>query len=402
MTTANGRHYLAIPGPSVMPDRVLNAMHRAAPNIYTGALIDMVDGMVPDLRAVARTQHDVALYIGNGHAAWEAALANTLNRGDKILVAVTGRFAEGWAEMARAMGVEATLIDFGNRNTIDLDQIADTLRADTAHGYKAVLAVHVDTSTSVLNDIPALRAAIDSTGHPALLMIDCIASLGCDRFEMDDWGVDVMVTGCQKGLMTPPGMSFVFFNDKAAARREEIEFVSSYWNWKPRTKPELFYQYFCGTAPTHHLYGLREALDMIAEEGLENIWARHDTLAHALWAAFEAWGSNGPLELNIANPDQRSRAVTSVRTGAPHGTAIQDWVKENAGLTLGIGLGMAPPDSPEYHGFFRVGHMGHVNGQMIMGVLGGIESALHALDIPHGAGGLSAAAAIIGQAARQT
>ena len=223
MTLANGRHYLAIPGPSVMPDRVLRAMHRPAPNIYTGALVDMTHTIADDLKRVARTEQHVAMYIANGHGAWEAALVNVLSRGDKVLVLATGRFCVGWGEMAAKMGIEVETLDFGKRSDIDLAQVEEALRADKAHAYKAVLSVQVDTSTSVLNDIKGLRAAMIAANHPALLMVDCIACLGCDRFEMDEWGVDIMVAGCQKGLMTPPGMAFVFFSDKADAARESAD-----------------------------------------------------------------------------------------------------------------------------------------------------------------------------------
>lgn len=389
---AQGRHYLAIPGPSVIPDAVLQAMHAPAPNIYAGALVDMAASLVPDLKAVARTRHHVAIYIGNGHAAWEAALANVLADGDKVLVPATGRFGLGWGDMAAALGAEVDVIDFGKRAPMDMDRIAEALKADTGHQIKAVLAVHVDTSTSIRNDIAALRAVMDAAGHPALLMADCIASLGCDPFEMDDWGVDVMVTGCQKGLMVPPGVSFVFFNDKAEARRARLPRVSRYWDWAPRANPEEFYQYWCGTAPTQHIRGLRKALDMITEEGIAHVWSRHRLLAEAVWAACAVWGQDGPLEMNVAEARHRSTAVTALRLGAPHGTALRDWTSETLGLTLGIGLGMAPPGDPAWHGFFRLGHMGHVSGHMIMGLLGGIDSGLKALDIPHGKGALEAAA----------
>jgi alanine-glyoxylate transaminase/serine-glyoxylate transaminase/serine-pyruvate transaminase len=236
---------------------------------------------------------------------------------------------------------------------------------------------------------------MDESGHPALLMVDCIASLGCDVFEMDAWGVDVMVAACQKGLMVPPGMSFVFFSDKAAEVRDRMPRVSRYWDWKPRSNPQEFYQFSGGTAPTHHLLGLRAALDLIHAEGLEHVWARHERLAQAIWAACEAWSQEGPLALNIKDRLLRSHAVTALRIGAPHGTALRAWVTKNVGLTLGIGLGMAERDDPAWHGFFRIGHMGHVNGQMILGLLGSIEAGLTALDIPHGKGGLEAAAKVI-------
>lgn len=392
---SQGRTYLAIPGPSVMPDAVLQAMHRASPNIYEGELVEMMPALMADLKKVARTQHHVAMYIGNGHAAWEASLANVLAPGDAVLVPATGRFGHGWGETARCQGAEVHTIDFGLKSPMDMDRIAAALAEDAAHRIKAVLAVHVDTSTSIRNDIAGLRATLDAAGHPALLMADCIASLGCDPFEMDAWGVDVMVTGCQKGLMTPAGVSFVFFNDRAAAARDRLERVSWYWDWKPRAAPEFFYQYHGGTAPTQHIYGLRAALDLIHAEGMENVWARHRLLAQAVWAACEAWSAQGPFELNVADRAHRSTAVTALKLGNPAGKQLRAWCEHQIGLTLGIGLGMSEPGDPQGDGFFRFGHMGHVNGQMIMGLLGGVDAGLKALGIDHGRGALEAAAQAI-------
>ena len=395
MSLAQGRHYLAIPGPSVMPDRVLQAMHRPAPNIYTGQLVEMVHGLVPDLKAVARTRHHVAMYIANGHGAWEAALVNTLSRGDRILVLGTGRFCLGWGEMAAAMGVDCQILDFGNHDDIDMARVAEALAADPEHRIRAVLAVQVDTSTSVRNDIRALRATLDAAGHPALLFSDNIACLACDAFHMDDWGVDVMVTGSQKGLMTPPGMGFVFFNDKADAARARADLVTPYWDWRPRIEPQEFYRYFNGTAPTHHLYGLRAALDMIGEEGLEHVWARHRTLAGAIWAAIDTWGRAGPVRANIADPAKRSCAVTTVNFGPGNGKRLRDWMTAEAGVTLGIPLnwgasvGVGPDD------LLRIGHMGHVNAHMVLGVIASLQAGMAALQIPHDAGGLDAAARVV-------
>ncbi len=397
MSLSHGRPYLAIPGPSVMPDRVLSAMHLPAPNIYEGALVDMVAGLIPDLNAVARSTGKVATYIANGHGAWEAAASNVIRPGEKLLVLSTGRFAAGWGVVFDRLGAKTEVIDFGNRAPVDMARVEDALKADKAHEYKAVIMVHVDTATSVKNDVPGVRALLDDLGHPALLMVDCIASLAVDRFEMQAWGVDVMVAASQKGLMTPPGLSFVFVNEKAEAAH--VETASWYWDWKPRLDPEVFYQNFGGTAPTHHLLGLRAALDMIAEEGgIEAVWARHAHLARAAWAAFEAWGQGGELEMNIADPALRSHAVTSLRLKGDNGTRLRRWTEQKAGLTLGIGLGMAEPDDPAWHRFFRLGHMGHINAHMLMGALGVIEAGFAALDIPHGSGGLSAAAAVIAEA----
>lgn len=390
MTLSHGRTYLAIPGPSVMPERVIRAMMRAAPNIYNGELPDMVPGIVDDLKAVARTSQHAAIYICNGHGVWEAALANVASPGDLVLVASTGNFSHGWANVARLMGIDAEILEFGTRSPVDPERLAERLRADTEGRIRAVMIVQTDTATSVRTDIQAVRNAMDNADHDALLMVDSIACLACDRMEMDAWGVDVLVTGSQKGLMTPPGLGFVFYGKKADLWREAVERVSYYWDWRARTDPDVFYHYFAGTAPTHHLYALREALNMIAEEGMENVWRRHDVLAKAVWAAFERWGEVGPLELNAPDPACRSHAVTSVRVGSNKGATLRKWCEDRAGLTLGIGLGMEPSEN-----FFRLGHMGHVNAQMILGALATIEAGLKAVGIEHSPGGTEAAAEVI-------
>jgi alanine-glyoxylate transaminase/serine-glyoxylate transaminase/serine-pyruvate transaminase len=388
-----GREYLAIPGPSAMPERVLSAMHRPAPNIYEGELIEVTASLARDLKAVAGTDGEVAMYIANGHGAWEAAVANVFAAGDTALVLATGFFAPGWGGMAARMGVTVETLDFGKQAAIDPSRVEEALRADREHRIRAVVCVQTDTSTSVRNDIAAVRAAIDAAGHPALFLVDCICSMACEPFRMDALGVDVAVAGCQKGLMTPPGLGFVWYNRKAADARRGC--LSNYWDWEPRANPQVYSHYWNGTAPTHHVYGLRAALDMIAEEGLEAVWARHAKVARAYWAAIEAWGP--PLEMNVADPACRSHAVTALRIGAPHGTALRDWVAANAGVTLGIGLGMAAPGDPAWHGFFRIGHMGHVNAHMALGVAGAIEAGLTALGIPHRSGGLEAAARVFAE-----
>ena len=397
MTLANGRPYLAIPGPSVMPDRVLAAMHRAAPNIYEGGLHDLTASLWPDLRALAGTTQNVAAYIGNGHAIWEAANANLFSRGDKALVIATGQFGLGWAASARAMGIDVQVLDFGKSSPADMDQVEAALRADREGRIKAVLTTHVDTASTIRTDIPALRAAMDAARHGALLAVDCIASMGCDEFHMDAWGVDVTVAASQKGLMTPPGMGFVWFSEKARAVTAGADLRSPYWNWAPRADASEFWQYWAGTAPTHHLYGLREALTMLLhEEGLRSVWARHEALARTVWAAFDAWGAGNPaIALNVADAADRGRSVTAARFGAPHATRLRQWTEHKAGVTLGIGLGMAATDDPAYHGFLRVAHMGHVNAHMTLGALAVMEAGMIALDIPHGGGALAAAAAVV-------
>lgn len=390
-----GRTQVSIPGPSVIPDRVLAAMHRASPNIYGGEIADIVESIIPDLKKVARTKHDVVMYITNGHGAWEAAVANTLNAGDKVLVLGTGRFGPGWGELAGRMGVDVELLDFGMHSVADPSKVEDALRADTSQQIKAVLTVQTDTASAARNDIPAIRAAIDAAEHPALFMVDCICSLGCEQHEMDAWGVDLMVSACQKGLMTPAGLGFVFFNDKARAARETSS-PSYVWDWKPRATPTLFYQNFAGTAPTHSIFALREALDILVhEEGVEAAWARHRVFAEAIWDAIDVWGQGGSLRHNIKNRADRSFAVSAISTGDDEARKIRAYCEDIAGVTLGVGLGMSLPGTPEWDRNFRIGHMGHLNVPMVIGVLGAIDAAMKAHNIPHGSGALEAASARI-------
>jgi alanine-glyoxylate transaminase/serine-glyoxylate transaminase/serine-pyruvate transaminase len=399
MSLANGIPYLAIPGPSVTPEAVKRAMLRSSPNIYTGELIDMVPPLLRDLAAVAKTAGDVVPYICNGHGAWEAALVNTVAPGEVILMIHTGAFADGWADMARALGIEVEVMAFDRRTGVEIERVSDRLAAMDAKAFKAVCVVHVDTATSIRTDVAEIRTAMDDAGSDALLLLDCIASLGCDDVAMDDWGVDLVLAGSQKGLMTPPGMAFLFLSARAREARGRLKSVSPYWDWQPRIEPDLFYRYFCGTAPTHHLYGLRAALDLIAEEGLDAIHRRHAVLASAVRRAVEHWGEGGPLELNVTREDRRSNAVTGVRAGSDKGTALRDWCETRAGLTLGIGLGMAPERSPEWHHFFRIGHMGHMNAHMVLGALATIEAGLTATGIAHRPGGVVAAAGIVAESA---
>lgn len=392
----HGRPYLAIPGPSVMPDRVLAAMHRAAPNIYAGPLHEMTASVVADLRRVARTTAHVAIYIANGHGAWEAANANLFSRGDRALVAVTGRFGEGWASSAERLGIRVERIDFGKQAQAEPQRIAEALAADRRREIRAVLVTHVDTASSVRNDIAAIRRAMDATGHPALLAVDAIASLGCDPLHMDEWGIDVLVSASQKGLMVPPGLGFVWISDRALDRCRGADLRTPYWDWGPRANPAEYWQHFCGTAPTHHLFGLGEALTMLLdEEGLEAAWARHRALAGAVWAAFDAWGRGGDIALNVAEAAHRGASVTAARIGGGGAGRLRDWCEAEAGVTLGIGLGMAEPGSAAYGDFLRVAHMGHVNAHMTLGVLSVMEAGMRALEIPHGSGALDAAAAAI-------
>jgi alanine-glyoxylate transaminase/serine-glyoxylate transaminase/serine-pyruvate transaminase len=397
MTLANGQPYLAIPGPSVIPDRVQQAMHRGSPNIYEGALLELVDSLWPDLRVVAGTKGHVAAYIGNGHAGWEAATANLFSRGEKALVLACGQFGHSWANHARQMGIEVEVLDFGKSSPADPGRVEAALRADTEGRIKAVLTTHVDTASTVRNDIPALRAAITAAGHPALFAVDCIASMGCDEFRMDDWGVDVAVAASQKGLMVPPGLTFVWFSEAARLRCGQGDLASPYWRWGPRAQATEFWQLWDGTAPTTHLNGLRESLDMLVhEEGMEAVWHRHSVLAGAVWAAFDAWGAGNPaIAMNVSQPDWRGHSVTAARFGAPDATRLRQWCEQKAGVTLGIGLGMAEPNDPAYHGFLRVAHMGHVNAHMTLGALAVMEAGMTALGIAHGSGAVEAATRVV-------
>lgn len=395
MSLSFGRHILSIPGPSVMPDRVLAAMHRAAPNIYEGPLVDMVAGLTPDLKTVAgAAAGDVAIYVANGHGAWEAALANTLSRGDRVLVLESGRFAAGWGQMAEMLGCEVEIIEAPDGCPVDPDALEARLRADRGHEIKAVLVVQVDTASSVLNDVPAMRAAIDAAGHPALFMVDCIACLGSIPFEFDAWGVDVMVAASQKGLMTPPGLGFVYASAKARAHRGDL--ITQYWNWDLRFDPEMFYQRFCGTAPTHHLFGLREALTMlVVEEGVEAAWARHRVLAEAVRACVAVWETAASEEagvgFHVGVPAARSDVVTTLRVAGFDPDAMRRFAESEMGLTLGAGIGRFQGRA------FRIAHMGHLNPPMILGALGTAEAALRAFGVPVETG-LGAAAEVISRA----
>ena len=395
MITSSGQTYLAIPGPSVIPEEVLRSMHRSAPNIYEGELIEITKSLIPDLNYVARSSGNVAIYIANGHGIWEAALSNIATANDHILVVATGRFAHGWAEMARKLGIKVDVVDFGKNRALDIEVLEKKLKSEPKTKYKAILMTHVDTSTSVKNDILNVRKKLDEINCSALLAVDCIASLACDKFEMDEWGVDIMVAACQKGLMVPPGIGFVFLNDRARERQKQIPHVSSYWDWEPRINPKFYYEYFCGTAPTHHIYGLRTALDMIKNEEIENTWKRHEILSRAIWAAIDKWSLDGDMSLNVKDPIERSHAVTSIRLGGKNGTKLRQWLQTKSGLTIGIGLGMSEPGDPNGDGFVRFGHMGHVNAQMIMALLGTVETGLNAIGYKHGSGGLEAASKVL-------
>lgn len=398
MTRFFGRHHIAIPGPSILPDRVIQAIGRASPDIYDPELAEMVYGIIKDLKTVAGTKEYASIYICNGHGVWEGSLTNLFNKGDKVLVLATGIFAPGWGGFAEALGLDVETLDFGKRNPVATETLLERLSRDKQHEIKAVLVVQVDTSTSVRNDIHAISKAIKSIDHPALLAVDCIASLGCENFYMDEWNVDVMITGSQKGLMTPPGLGFIFFNERAREAGKNVNLRTPYWDWERRVNPEEFYQLFCGTAPTHQLFALREALNMILhEEGLEQVFRRHGIIAEAIWAAFDTWSSKGQIEMNIKDKHFRSHSVSTIKLLPPNGKLLRKWTRDHAGLTLGIGLGMGTTEDPQSTGYFRIGHMGHINPNMILGLLGSIESGFEHLGVARGTGALEAATKVISQ-----
>ncbi len=391
MTVRSGREFLSIPGPTTVPDEVLSAMHRPAINIYSGPLEGITTSCLDDLRRVFRTKGRTYIYIANGHGAWEAALSNTLTRGDRVLVLESGLFATSWGEMAKMLGIEVEVLPGDWRRAVDAGALEARLRADRGHEIKAVLVVQVDTASSVVNDIPALRRAMAAAGHPALYMVDAIASLATMPFEMDDWGVDLAITGSQKGLMTPPGLSFVAAGERAVAAHQRAGLRTAYWDWTAR-EDNVHYKKYCGTPPEHLLFGLRKALDMLFEEGLDNVFERHRLLAETVRRAVAAWAEGGALDLNVTEPAERSDSVTTVifndgRDPKP----LLDYCDEKCGVVLGIGIG------PLSGKALRIAHMGHVNAPMVLGTLGGLEAGLIALGIPHGPGGLRAATEWLGK-----
>ena len=395
MSLSQGRDYLATPGPSIIPDKVLQAMHRPAPNIYEGEIIEMTESVLKDLAILGNTSGDVVLYVSNGHGAWEAAIANLFDQNDTILVIATGQFGLGWAELSRKMGLNVILLDFGFENTLDFEKLKDTLLGDKNQKIKAVLSVQTDTASSVLNNVKVIAKTIEESNHPALLLIDSIACFGCDRFEMDDWSVDLMVTACQKGLMTPPGLSYCFIGKNALKKSKKRKNVSPYWDWKPRINPAIFYERFFGTAPTHHIFGQRAALDMMIKEGRENIFKRHTILATSVWAAIDTWSQGKVIKPNIKDKSTRSTAVTTIRADGYDLTHLRNWLKINMGLELGIGLGFPGEKYLDGKSVCRIAHMGHINPVMILGALTSIESGFIACNIPHGSGGARSAAEII-------
>ena len=384
MTIANGRAFLSIPGPTNVPDAVLQAMQRPAEEIYSGPMVALTDSILADLKRIFRTDGDTYIYAANGHGAWEGAFTNVLSRGDKVLVLESGRFAVGWGEMARFMGVEIEVLPGSWRAAVDPAAVEERLRADSRHEIKAILAVQIDTASGVVNDIEAIGRAIRCARHPALYMVDTVASLGCMPFEMDAWGVDIAMTGSQKGLMAPPGLSFVAANDRARKAHQSAGLRTMYWDWSFRGGPE-HYQRHCGTPSEHLLFAQRKAFDILLAEGLPAAFRRHALLAEATRRAVGEWVKGEALAFNILRSQERANSVTNVLTLDRPNEAILAFCRDTCGVTVGGGIGALAGKA------IRIAHMGHTNAPMVLGTLSVIELALEALRIPHGKGGVQAA-----------
>lgn len=391
MTVRAGREFLAIPGPTTMPDEVLQAMHRPTLDIYSREMVELSDSLHRDLSKLFATKGQAYIHIANGHGAWEAVLSNVLSRGDKVLVLESGRFAVGWGNAAGMMGAEVEVLKGDWRRAVRPDEVEARLRRDKNHEIKAILVAQVDTASGVVNDIEAIGKAVKASGHPALFMVDAVASLGCMPFEMDKWGIDVAMSGSQKGLMTPPGLGFVAANDRAQAVHKTANMRTPYWDWTEREGSE-HYRRYAGTAPVHLLFALRRAIDMLFEEGLDNVFERHRLLGEAVRRAVSVWAEGQVLSLNISEPGERSDTVTTVLMSRDHDPIrLQRYCKKKCGVVLGTGIGDLQGQS------FRIAHMGHVNAPMILGTLAVIEVGLNALQIPHGKGGTEAAISFLGE-----
>ena len=390
MSLATGHPLIAIPGPSPTPDRVLRAMHRASPDIYDTEIFGTIQRVMAGLRRVAGTSAHVAPYIGNGHAGWEAVTANLFERGDHVLVIQSGHFGRSWADTMSRMGVRVEAMDFGLAPP-DPARLAQRLARPDAAGIRAVCVCHIDTASSAQADIVALKSAMGD--HPALFIVDAIASLGCAPMKMDDWGVDVLIAASQKGLMCPPGLCFAWFSE-GVAQSAPTGLTTPYWDWRPRAGAEAAWQFWGGTPPVQLIYGMEEALHILLDEdGLEAVWARHRSLAQATWAAFDAWGAGNPaIRLAVEDPARRAMSVTAA--ALPGADALRQWLFSRLGVSLGIGLGAADPANA-----LRVAHMGYCNGPMLLGTLASVQTAMIALGIPHGAGGIDAAARVIAESA---
>jgi alanine-glyoxylate transaminase / serine-glyoxylate transaminase / serine-pyruvate transaminase len=393
MSVANGREFLNIPGPTTIPDVVLAAMQRPAIDIYSGEMLGLTRSLHEDLPKIFRTAGRTYIYAANGHGGWEAAVSNVLSRGETVLVLESGLFAAGWGDMARMMGAKVESLKGDPRRAVDPEAVRLRLEADASHEIKAILVVQIDTASGVANDLPAIRKAIDTARHPALLMVDAVASLGCMPFEMDTWGIDVAMAGSQKGLMTPPGLAFVAANERAHAAHQKADLRTRYWDWTFR-QGEAHYQKYGGTPPEHLLFALRKALDLLLAEGLEHAARRHALLAEATRQAVGRWAEGGALTINATHPAERANSITCVLTSDRDPQPLLDYCRTKCGVVLGVGIG------PYSGRAFRIAHMGHVNAPMVIGALGAVEMGLAAVGVPYGAGGVQRAVEYLGREVR--
>lgn len=387
MTRRPGRHFLQIPGPTNVPDRVLRAIDRPTIDHRGPEFAQLGKDVLEGLRTIFKTSGPVIIFPSSGTGAWEASLVNTLSPGDKVLMYETGHFATLWQTMAKKLGLDVEFLPGDWRHGVDPAKIEARLAADPDRAIKAVAVVHNETSTGVTSRIPEIRNAIDNARHPALFLVDTISSLGSMEYQHDAWGVDVTVAGSQKGLMLPPGLSFNAVSEKALAASKTNRMKRSYWDWEDMLKsnPAGFFPY---TPATNLLYGLREAIAMLHEEGLENVFARHRRHAAATRAAVEAWG----LEVLALDPREYSASLTAVlftkNYDADH---FRDLTLERYDLSLGTGLGKLKGK------IFRIGHLGDFNDLMLMGTLAGVEMGLHAAGVPYRPGGVQAAMGVLTQ-----
>ena len=384
----SGRHFLQIPGPTNVPDRVLRAMDYPTIDHRGPEFQALGKKVLKDIKAIFQTSSPVVIYPASGTGAWEAALVNTLSPGDQVLMYETGHFATLWKKMADKLALKPEFIGDDWRRGVDAAKIEARLAEDREHRIKAVCVVHNETSTGVTSDIAAVRRAIDAASHPALLLVDTISSLGSIDYRHEEWGVDVTVSGSQKGLMLPPGLSFNAVSEKAIAASRGARLPKAYWGWEEilEANKNGFWPY---TPATNLLYGLSEACDMLLEEGLANVFHRHQRHAEATRAAVRGWG----LEILCLNPAEYSNALTAVlmpndASGQPHNAdALRKTVLENFNMSLGQGL------SKLSGRVFRIGHLGDFNDLTLMGTLSGVEMGLALAGIPHQKGGVLAAMA---------
>ena len=380
MTVRTGREFLAVPGPTTIPDEVLQAMQRPAVELYSPPLVALTDSLLRDLKRLFGTKGQTYIYIANGHGAWEAALTNVLSKGDNILVLSSGRFGLDWGEAAKRMGINVEVLGGNWHRAVQPTDVERRLRDDKAGAIKAILAVQIETSTGIANDIEAIGQAIKASGHDALLMVDAVASLGCVPFEMDAWGVDVAMSGSQKGLMSPPGLSFVAAGDRARAVHRTAGLRTPYWDWTARDT-DTHYRRYAGTPPEHLIYALRKAFDLLFEEGLDNAFLRHRLLAEAVRRAVDSWQTGDAIAFNVLASAERSNTVTTVLLKPPFDpNRLRDYCETKCGVVLGRGLGELQDRA------FRIAHMGYVNAPMMLGTLAVVEMGLDALGIPHGKG----------------